>query len=338
MSVAAEAVMRAFRASDDLYLHADFHQELTQHGRPHVWAKASGQCGRFVGVVQAMESPDGLGFLEGDDQFRVDDQQFAACKVRTTVVAPWNGTGTEDFFNSGWYFGGPLVSAPLHACLVKSDLGQIDAFRFLVGDAPTFQSTLDGQIEQGAENDFRDGTYYSSVAFWYGSGERTPVDAMPAASSLAIPFSPSPRLVLVGPGVIEGESLVRTAVASGGRVDAQGMAAFDGAWSRGSQLFWQQPHVGDTLNMPLYIHKPGDYEIVAYLTRANDYGIFTFSVGGQTLPVKFDAYGPRVTNSGPVSLGTVTLPAGHVPLIVTVAGANPASHAMNFGLDALIIK
>lgn len=337
VSIAAGVAPSHFIPGRDLYLHAEFYQDLTVHGRPHVWAKAQRQAGRFVGVVQAMECPCGLGFLEGDDQFRADTEPLAPCRVPTTIVAPWNGTGTEDFFNSGWYFTGALQAAPLHACLARDDLGQIDALRFLLLDAPTFRKSLDAQIEQGAENDFRDGAYYSSVAFWYGGGARTPIAKMPPASTLALPRSPLPRLVLTGPGVVEGESLVRDAKPAHGVVVAQSMLFFDGAWSRGGQLFWQQGAVGDTLVLAAAPPAAGTYHITAYLTRAPDYGTFAFSIAGQPLAVSFDAYHPTVVNSGPVDLGTATLPAGPSPFVVTVTGSNPASRAEFFGLDALVL-
>ncbi|MDR3707739.1 MAG: DUF2961 domain-containing protein [Capsulimonadaceae bacterium] len=338
VSVATHFTPGGFKRGRDLYLHADFHQDLTTRGKPHVWMATSGQTGRFVGVVQAMESPYGIGYLEGDEQIRVDDEQFAACKTPGTVIAPWNGTGTEDYFNSGWYFAGTLLAAPLHGCLKKDEAGQIDAFRFLLLDAPVFQHSIDAQIEHGGENDFAPKAYYSSVAFWYGSGERTPVAPMPPASTLALPFSPVPRLTLQGPGVIEGESLVRLAKATEGSVSMQTMGGYDDSWSRGTQLFWKNGVAEDTLIVPINVANAGRYEVIAYLTKADDYGMFTFSLADQQLGGAFDAYNDRVVNSGPISLGTVALPPGPSPFVVTIAGKNPASRATFFGLDAIVLK
>ena len=45
-------------------------RKSTKPKMPHVWTKVTGQRGRFVGIVQTMAGTGGLGFLEGDDQFR----------------------------------------------------------------------------------------------------------------------------------------------------------------------------------------------------------------------------------------------------------------------------
>ena len=104
---------------------------------PHVWTKVTGQRGRFVGIVQTMASTGGIGYLEGDDQFRSDAQTWLPSQDTNTVVGPWNGTGTEDCFNSGWYFNAGPNALPVNADLVKEDgPGRIDCLRWFLNDAP----------------------------------------------------------------------------------------------------------------------------------------------------------------------------------------------------------
>jgi hypothetical protein len=51
-------------------------------------------AGHLVGVVLSMQGKTNFDFLEGDESIFVDDNPSPAI----------HGTGTEDFFNGGWYF------------------------------------------------------------------------------------------------------------------------------------------------------------------------------------------------------------------------------------------
>jgi hypothetical protein len=329
---------KPFKAGTDMYLRASFNQEQTVVGKPHLWLHADGQTGRFIGVVQAMDS-HGIGFLEGDDQIRVDDQQFQPCKVQSTVIGPWNGTGTEDFFNSGWYFDRGEMVHPLSGCLVKHDAGQIDAYRFFGADAPVFTKSIDAQIEHEGVNEGHD-DYYSSVAYWYGAGTAPEHDKIDA-SSMALPKNNRPSLNLAAPGatVIEGESMVKGAHATAGNTSDQGLGDYAGAWSNGEQLFWSGGQKqGDTVTLTFAGPKAGSYQLVGYFTQAADYGIVTLTLNGQVVGSPFDGYHNGVVNSGPVSLGTVNIPDGKSTLVVTVTGKNDLSTNYFFGLDALVLK
>ena len=332
----ADVAKQPFDGKAEGYFHAIWTQEVTQRGHPHVWTHVTGQRGRYVGVVQTMRSHNGIGYLEGDDQFRVDDQKWIACPVSTTVVGPWNGTGTEDCFNSGWYFDEGPVTRPVNALLAKDEYqGDINCLRWFLDDAPTFQHSLDGQIEHGGAND-SPGVYYSSVAYWYSDGPVQPWFVMPPASQLALPKPLGPPFAIQG--AIEGESLAGSAKASGGQASGQGMQGYGNAWSHSGQLFWSNgPKPNDTLTLTLTPPAAGTYDLVGYFTKAGDYGQVSFALNGKPLGVTFDGYAPDVTASGPIALGTVTLPAGPSTLVVTITGKNDKSANYLFGLDALAL-
>jgi hypothetical protein len=322
---------------DSLYLHADFNQEITQRRKAHTWCRVEGGLGHFVGVVQAMQGNKSFGYCEGDDQIRVDDENFLpSLKHPTTVIAPWNGTGTEDFFNSAFYFSEGTNPRELNGCLVKQQVSRIDAFRFLLNDAPVFQKSIDAQIENNEMN-YLENTYYASVAFWYGDRERVPLAPMPAASSLGFPefvFSGTdPRFL---PVYTEGESLVAGAKASGGTVQVQEMKGTQYAWSSGSQLLWKEGHKGDTLTIPFKVATAGDYTIQLLSQRGPTCGHYSFAVNGAPLPRNMDGYRPDLENDTQ-EIGTATLPAGRSTLTVTLNGKNGKSSGNDFGLDMLVI-
>jgi hypothetical protein len=330
---AATVTPEPFDLTTDGYFHAQFNAEVTVNGRPHIWTKVQGERGKLVGIVLNMNGNRGIGFLEGDDQIRVDDQKWTpAPAFPDTVIGPWNGTGTEDCFNSGWYFNAGPVNLPVSGLLVKNEQGQIDCYRWFINDAPVFQSSIDAQIEHGPTNSFP-GVPYSSVAYWYSNGPM--VDWQPPLTAASIPelkHNPPPVL----PNAIEGESL--KSEASAGQTSTQSMYYFGSGWSDEQQLTWNGGSIGDKLKLYFPVARPGIYDLIGYFTKAGDYGIVSFNVNGIDLPVKFDGYTNFwVVPSGPVDLGEVILPGSQGTLTVTITGKNPAATNTFFGLDALCL-
>jgi hypothetical protein len=170
VDVMADFEAGVFDPNAEGYLHAQFYNEYTRKNRVHPLVNIRGQRGHFVGMVESWVDPkSGYGFLEGDEQIRVDNEAWIPSQTKGTVIGPWNGTGTEDYYNSGYYFFGGLLERPTYGVVVKEDAGRLAAYRWHVLEAPTFQSSIDVQMEHGATNN-NPGTYMSSLAFWYASG------------------------------------------------------------------------------------------------------------------------------------------------------------------------
>lgn len=123
--------------------------------------------GVLYGVTHSMRGniPDGnrRNYLEGDELVYVDG----------ATSPTMYGTGSEDFYESGWYFRDgttytmPLAGNPSYE--LDGDGCQYDctgAYRPMVGDAVSFGSGLAFDIEHGPlDNEPAD---YSSTAYWYG--------------------------------------------------------------------------------------------------------------------------------------------------------------------------
>ncbi len=158
------------------YFHAKWFWWYTRKGVHHQFLKAQNSRGHFVGAAMTMQSAAGLGFLEGDELFDVDGERV------------FNGTGTEDYYNSGWYFATGHVIAPLHGCVRKTD-NSIVAYRIHINDAVVWQREADLKIEHGAVSD-TEGVEYSSIAWWYQTEPHTDFFKVPPPTILHFPRQP----------------------------------------------------------------------------------------------------------------------------------------------------
>ena len=132
-------------AEDTLYFHAEWRRENpTQPGKNYTVLETKGQ-GHFVGLLMEMQDRNGgFGFLEGDERVFVDGESKPSI----------NGTGTEDYFNSGWYFNRGTFSAPYHGLiLIDEDLSRVCAYRWHILDPIPFKRSLRFTIEHGHNNE-----------------------------------------------------------------------------------------------------------------------------------------------------------------------------------------
>lgn len=177
--------------------HAWWHRDpRTASPNPHLVLDAKGS-GQFVGLSLNAESHAGrLWFLEGDEIFTVDGE-FRG-----------QGTGTEDYFNGGWYFDRGEFAAPYHGVVVKDDsLARIAAYRWHVPDPIPFHQSLRVELEHGhADQEVAD---YATVAYWYQAEPHAPLPPLP---------SPNDRRILrvkIPPGAVPADSLAAQATPGG---------------------------------------------------------------------------------------------------------------------------
>lgn len=168
--VATVASAPSYRAAEGLgphgssgYFRATANGGPTTPGQDHVFLHATGH-GKFVGVTHTMVGPATRAYLEGDERVYVDGS-------RTPQI---HGTGTEDFYQGGWYFdrgpfSDPLNGNPAHeggqySCPPGMDC--TSTYRSMLADAVPFASSLTFGIEHGPVDDVP--ATYSSTAYWYG--------------------------------------------------------------------------------------------------------------------------------------------------------------------------
>jgi hypothetical protein len=113
--------------------------------------------GKYVGtVIEAFQNDDAVFcWLEGDDRVYIDDAQTPA----------YQGTGTEDYFNSTFYFYLDEYSQPLNGMTNSDEHYHKSMYRFHLPDYIGFTRHLRFQIEHGDyDNKFGN---YQSLAFAY---------------------------------------------------------------------------------------------------------------------------------------------------------------------------
>ncbi|MGO1561404.1 MAG: DUF2961 domain-containing protein, partial [Actinomycetaceae bacterium] len=122
--------------------------------------------GHFVGVNHTMIGHIEVGnvrnYLEGDERVFVDGSRSPQL----------HGTGSEDFYNGGWYFNRDEFSAPMNGAPTQQ-AGMLDcefqcdsAYRLMIAESVSFGSDIEFGIEPGSTAS--DPALYGSTAFWYG--------------------------------------------------------------------------------------------------------------------------------------------------------------------------
>jgi len=147
----------------------------TTKGKPFTFIETNGR-GHLVGLIQQSQGFESGNtyFFEGDDQTTIDGE--------LTI----HGTGTEDFYNGGWYdVAGRWESRksfPLSGCLgYKKHLGRTGGYRLFLGDAYAYHKSILQTIEHApTENDLLND--YCGVSFLYSQDHPTCGFSLPEAA------------------------------------------------------------------------------------------------------------------------------------------------------------
>jgi len=149
----------------------------------YVFLEATGK-GHFVGVTQSVEQNQDGWFGEGDDMIFIDGDAMPTI----------NGTGTEDYYNGAWDFGGQAFANMHQGAPYIMDPERIGGryclYRWHTESPIAFEKSIRVTIEHGHAN-HRSDNYYST-AYWY---QTEPHAAFPA---LPKPTARVPRILGVG--------------------------------------------------------------------------------------------------------------------------------------------
>jgi len=148
-----------------------------------VFLEAAGK-GHFVGVTQAVLQNENGWFGEGDDMIFVDGDALPTI----------NGTGTEDYYNGAWDFGGQAFANQRQGAPYIVDPERIGGryclYRWHIESPIPFERSIRVTMEHGSANHRSDNFY--TVAYWYQVEPHQPFPALPK------PADRIPRLFAVG--------------------------------------------------------------------------------------------------------------------------------------------
>jgi hypothetical protein len=129
-------------------------------GEEMVMAKANGR-GHYVGTIMQTQTlnPGMTMFFEGDDIAFVDGEN--------TI----HGTGSEDYFNGGWYAfldtWDRAMNLPLHGSTEYSLVyGRTGAYRWHLNDKVSFNKSLDYKMEHGPDGN-KEQVTNTTLGFYY---------------------------------------------------------------------------------------------------------------------------------------------------------------------------
>jgi hypothetical protein len=301
------------------YFHAFWKRDLrTTPGQNYSILEAEG-TGHFVGVNMSMQSYRGnLWFLEGDEMVYVDGEKFPSMY----------GTGTEDYFTSGWYFNRGEFYSPYHGLIIKNDsLGRIAAYRFQVGDVIPFKKSLKFTIEHGHGNS--EMADYSSTAYWY---QKEPHKLFPAMlkASLRIPLR-----VAVPEGVLEAEEL--QPVGKNIKYEIEDMSDIGPDWSGLKQLKVIASGKGSEFILTIPQAEEERFNVHIYYTKGPDYG--NWEIYFDNLKIgEIAGYTKEIFPAGKIILSDLKVENKSITLKFISSGKEVKSTAYHAGIDAILLE
>jgi hypothetical protein len=317
-----------------LLFHASWREDLDPYFHPERdWNVVAVQgVGRYAGTVVNIANPfitilDWHG--EGDDKVWVDDEAFPSLF----------GTGTEDFYGSGWAACQPFSSAfHSHTRCDDSFYGHHSANRLFVLDSIPFDASIRVDLEQLAGANDEKAVVMDALSYWYATRESTHNHPPLTAQDLRLPVIPVREEKVVPGTVIEAED-VDVFGDSTTAPYSMGPWEFAGSLWRGQvQRWWTVEDPYETLHLSFPLGTPGSYCVHAYLTRSPYYGTFQLSFNGSLAGDPVDLFLPCPDCFLPtegVELGV--FPAFYLNSVdVVPLEANPdAPASTSFGLDCL---
>ncbi|MFM1945162.1 MAG: hypothetical protein RI897_4144 [Verrucomicrobiota bacterium] len=291
-------------------------------GEPFTFMRGRGR-GHVVGCVlqaQGLESGKTL-YFEGDDVTVLDGVQAV------------HGTGSEDFFNGGWYDvpdrWEKRLSFGLSGCLgYWKHLGRTGGYRFLLGDAYSFEESVLQTIEHAGEGNSIQ-TDYVGVTYFYS--EEPMAEVLPEVGGrgvvdLAELVFPAWWQIPVLAFPFEGSELTRLATRLGDKqVKYLSM--------RGGAEDWVGPPY---LYLGCHVPRGGVYRVAADVLCGPEGGRLQLFQDEVPVAGEVDLYAAEAVERVGVVLGELRLGEGVNPVMLKLVGRCEEAKAL--GLDLIQLR
>ncbi|TSA24066.1 MAG: DUF2961 domain-containing protein [Bacteroidetes bacterium] len=297
------------------YFHAYWNRDIrTDYDSNYTILRADGQ-GHVVGVNLQIQSYDGsFAFLEGNEMIYVDGEK------KPSIV----GTGTEDYFSSGWYFKTGEFAGPYHGLVLKDDsLGRISAYRLNIVDPIPFKKHIVFTIEHGHGN--QEIADYSSTIYWYQLEDHFVLPLLPKAGSRVVLNQITPN------NLVEAEELPLNT--SGITTEVVDVSDLSPEWSGGKHLLIHSDS-GSVFNLNLNKMFESSYRIDLYFSKGPDYGNVEI-LDGKKVIGRIDGYAPFLQAGGKVKLQDLIPVFGKIHLQFRITGKDPSSTGYLIGFDGI---
>ncbi len=296
----------------------------TRLGEPFTFIETQGR-GHLVAVAlqaRGFESGKTL-FFEGDDQTTIDGELAV------------HGTGSEDFFNGGWYDvpdrWEKRLSFPLSGCLgYAKHLGRTGAYRLFLGDAYAYRKSLLQTIEHaGEKNNIL--TDYCGLTMLYADRRPATAAALPPVDERAVKdlqevVFPAWWQIPIYAWSFERASLTRK-MERIGKEDVR----FLSLSGTGHDVFG--PHfLSPTCELPA----AGAYEIYIEAVKGPAQGRVQLFQDENPVAAPADLYAEAPARSGRLLLGRLNLAQGNNNLMFKLVGKNEKSSGLGLDLVQVI--
>jgi hypothetical protein len=315
--------------SDDTpYFYAQYRQEYpVENGKDYVLLDTKGK-GHYVGTVLSVRTRSPSWFGEGDEKIYIDGEQNASI---------W-GTGTEDYFLSAW--GLKTTSTPYFGVPYFDQWGIVgghtSAYRWHLTDPIVFNTGIkvtfehygwmspdeNPKYESNSWNEREDD--YSSVAFWYQTGEPTFEARAPHARQRKLPNLDR---------IIAAREYTADDYHGMGETVAQNLDIYPD-----SHLFYKPQGQEDAwLEIPFEIEKKEPQRLLLVMTRSYDYGKYQAYLNGIKLGGVIDLYSSDISTREYHLLDFWPEP-GEYKLRLECVGKNPNSSGHYLGIESVRLR
>ncbi len=316
-------------SEDTPYFYAQYRQEYpVEKGKDYVILDTKGK-GHYVGTVLSVRTRSPSWFGEGDEKIYIDGEDKASI---------W-GTGTEDYFLSAW--GLKTTSTPYFGVPYFDQWGIVgghtSAYRWHLNDPLVFNKGIKvtfehfGWMSPDENPQYRSHSWnereddYSSVAFWYQTGEPTFRARAPHARERTLP------------------SLERITVAArdftADKYHGQGEAAAQNLslYPNGHLLYQPEQQENAWIEIPFEVQKKEPLRLLLVTTHADDYGRYQAFLNGVKLGRPIDLYS-REVSTREHHLLDFWPERGKYTLRLECVGKNASSTGYYLGLESVRLR
>lgn len=316
-------------AKDTPYFYAQYRQEYpAEKGKDYVLLETKGK-GHYVGTVLAVRSRSPSWFGEGDEKIYIDGEAKASI---------W-GTGTEDYFLSAW--GLKTTSTPYFGVPYFDQWGIVgghtSAYRWHLSDPLVFNKGIKVTLEHWGwiapdENPNHKATSwnereddYSSVAFWYQTGEPTFTARAPHAKERALPN--------IERTVAYARDFAAEQFHGPGGTTPQQLELYPGK----QLLYTPKQAEGAWLEIPIEVAKKEPLRLLLNMTKAEDFGRYQAYLDGVKLGGVMDLFSAKIVSEEFHLLDFWPEPGPH-KLRLECVGKNAQSQGFYCGIESVRLR